>query len=174
MMRDPLSRLTLRPCWAWRLRAAWFGALVAGTLDLGYAIYATVSAGRAPLRVLQSIASGWQGRAAYDGGLVSAALGLVSHYGILFVVAAAFVDACMRRPALVQQPLRHGVLLGIAVYLLMHAVIVPLSAAPFALPHGLGDIISGLLVHIVLVGLPSVYVARHVLGRAGWPPAFRR
>jgi len=174
MMRDPLSRLTLRPCWAWRLRAAWFGALVAGTLDLGYAIYATVSAGRAPLRVLQSIASGWQGRAAYDGGLVSAALGLVSHYGILFVVAAAFVDTCMRRPALVQQPLRHGVLLGIAVYVLMHAVIVPLSAAPFALPHGLGDIISGLLVHIVLVGLPSVYVARHVLGRAGWPPAFRR
>ncbi|MBK6726799.1 MAG: hypothetical protein IPG63_05990 [Xanthomonadales bacterium] len=174
MMRDPLSRLSLRPSWAWRLRAAWFGALVAGTLDLGYAIYGTVSAGRAPLRMLQSIASGWQGRAAYDGGLVSAALGVVSHYGILFVFAAAFVDACMRRPALVQQPLRHGVLLGIAVYVLMQAVIVPLSAAPFSLPHGLGDVVEGLLVHLCLVGLPIVYVARYILGRVGWPPGFRR
>lgn len=169
MVRDPLSHLILRPRWAVRLRAAWFGAVLAGTLDLGYAIYATVSAGRAPLRMLQSIASGWQGQAAFDGGLVSAALGVVAHYGILFVIAAAFVDACMRRPALVQQPLRHGVLLGVLVYVLMHAVIVPLSAAPLSLPNGLGDIISGLLVHIVLVGLPIVHVARHVLGRAGWP-----
>lgn len=174
MRGDALQRLTLRPSWAARLRAAWIGALLAGTLDLGYALWSTIAGGRPPLRMLQSIASGWQGKAAYDGGIISAALGVLAHYAILFVFAAAFVDACMRRPALVQQPLRHGVLLGIAIYVLMHALIVPLSAAPFTLPHGPGDIASGLLVHIVLVGLPIVLVARYMLGRVGWPPGVRR
>jgi hypothetical protein len=169
MRREPMQRLTLRPNWAARGRAAWFATLIAGSLDLAYAAYGPISKGRSPVPMLQAIASGWQGRAAYDGGLVSAALGVLSHYGILFVIAAACVDLAMRHLPLLRHPLRNGIVLGIAIYLLMHFIVVPLSAAPFSLPHGPGDIVEGLLVHVALVGVPILYALRHVLAKAGWP-----
>jgi hypothetical protein len=48
-----------------------------------------------------------------------------------------------------------GVFFGIAVYLVMNLIVLPLSAVPFAIgPFDVKGLRSGLLSHIVLIGLP--------------------
>ena len=70
------------------LRAALLGGLVAGTCDIVYAFIWLGQFGRSPLWVLQSVASGWLGRASFGGGWTSGAIGIASHYGISIVAAA--------------------------------------------------------------------------------------
>lgn len=105
------------------------GGLAIGTLDLLFACGFWALHGVAPIRIAQSIASGLQGDAAYDGGGASAALGIVLHYLIatLFVLAYWLAGRRMRR--LFLQPVRFGLLYGAALYLAMNFVVLPLSAA---------------------------------------------
>jgi hypothetical protein len=74
------------------------GGLVAGFFDITYAtVFSYLRSGIAPIRILQSVASGWLGPAAFDGGAPAAALGLVTHFGIALTAAAIFVLASQRR-----------------------------------------------------------------------------
>ena len=74
------------------------GGLLAGVLDIVYAFVWLGASGRTPEFVLQSVASGWLGRAAFTGGMGAAALGLASHLGIS-VGAAAVYGAAVRGSA---------------------------------------------------------------------------
>lgn len=131
-------------------RAILWGGLIAGGCDITYAIVSNMMRGGAWDRTLQSVASGWFGRAAFSGGMPMAALGLASHFLIAFIWATLYYAASRALKPLAQRPLIFGPLYGALVYVLMNTVVVPLSAAPFSLPLRL----TGLLVHMFLVGLP--------------------
>ncbi len=65
------------------------GGVLAGALDITYAIvFNYVRSGVPPVRILQSVASGLLGRAAYSGGAGTAGLGLALHFFIALTAAA--------------------------------------------------------------------------------------
>jgi hypothetical protein len=131
-----------------------WGGLLAGTLDILAAFINSGLRGGTPLRVLQSIASGWLGADAYKLGLSAAALGLVSHFFIATVAAAVYYAASRKLNWLVRQAIPCGLAYGVAVYLFMQFVVLPLSAVPFKFSHSLSGVITGLLIHMLCVGLP--------------------
>jgi len=127
---------------------------VAGTLDITDAcVYWAITKGVPPERIFQSIASGLLGKAAYKGGTPTAALGLALHFGIMAVMVAVYALASLRLPILTKRPVVMGLGYGLATYLVMNYVVLPLSRAgprgAFVLPN----FINGLMAHLVLVGL---------------------
>jgi hypothetical protein len=113
------------------LRTVLFAGCVAATIDIVFAfVFFGWTLGITPVRVLQSVATGWYGRASFEGGLTTAAVGLVSHYMILIVAAWFYYLASRRLPLLNRAPLASGIAFGVAIYIAMTFVIVPLSATP--------------------------------------------
>jgi hypothetical protein len=134
--------------------------LVAGTLDLAAALLVYGARGARPTAILQAIASGALGRAAFQGGLATAALGVGFHFLIATTAAAVYYVASRRLPVLTRRPLPYGALYGVAVWLVMNLVVIPLSAVtPRPFDPALAFII--VLVHVVCVGVPIALVVRH-------------
>ena len=107
------------------------GGLVAGTLDLSAAFISSwLRAGVGPVRVMQSIASGLLGAAAFTGGAGSAALGVALHFLIATVATAVFYFASRTLRFLVEHAITAGLFYGVAVYAFMNFVVIPLSAVP--------------------------------------------
>lgn len=142
------------------MRGILVGGLIAGALDITAAIVTNGWRGVPPVRVLQSVASGLLGSPAFQGGNATAALGLLLHFLIALAAAAVYVAASRRLPALVRWPLLWGPLYGVAVYFFMSLVVVPLSAAPFRIRLDPPDLATGLIVHMLCVGLPIALAAR--------------
>jgi hypothetical protein len=140
-------------------RAILYGTLVVGTLDALDAVIFFGFRGATPMRIFQSIAAGLLGRASYQGGLRSAALGVALHYLIAFLIVTAFYLISRQAPLLLEHAVIAGMLYGIAVYFVMNYAVIPLSATsrgPFVLPV----FVNGLLIHAFGVGLPSALFAR--------------
>jgi len=135
------------------------GALAA-TIDIAYAITWAVVHGSTPQRLLQAVASGWQGKAAFEGGWASAALGLASHYAILLVAAALFLGASRRLPWLRLHAIPAGLLYGLAIFLFMNFVVLPLSAIPFHMRYSVVSTGGDLASHLVGVGLSISLLTR--------------
>lgn len=149
-------------------RAILWGTIAVGVLDLLDAFLFFGWRGVPPPRILQSIASGVLGRAAYQGGAGAAALGLLLHFVIAFGIVLVYVAATRLVPALHRRPWLYGAVYGIAAYLVMNRVVVPLSAAVVGSgPTPLPVLINGLLIHMIGVGIPSALTARAAAGRAG-------
>jgi hypothetical protein len=147
-------------------RAILLGGLTAGILDITYAIVVSrLLRGTDAVTVLQSVASGLLGGSAYDGGAATAALGLFLHFVIAFTAAAVYVLASRRLPTLVRRPWLWGALYGMAVYLFMNFVVLPLSAFPHKLSFPPLVLARGLAGHIVCVGLPIALAAASTLRR---------
>lgn len=143
-------------------KAVLYGALTVGTLDILDAfIFFGLRSGVSPARILQGIAGGLLGRAAFQGGAGTVALGLLLHFFIALGVVLAFFLASRRFPELVRKPFVYGPLYGIVVYLVMSQIVLPLSAvAPRATMFPPAPVlINQLLIHM-LVGLPSALFAR--------------
>jgi hypothetical protein len=144
------------------LRAALWGTAIAGTLDIVYAIvFYGLRNGIAAQRILQSVASGLLGAPAYRGGVPTALLGLALHFAIMFVIAVLFVAASRRLAPLRQHALAAGAAYGLAVYAVMNYVVLPLSAFPQRGTPATLVIALGLLVHVVLVGMPIALCAKY-------------
>jgi uncharacterized membrane protein YagU involved in acid resistance len=112
--------------------------------------------------MLQSIASGVLGLDSYNGGLKTAALGLVLHFVIATGAAAVFYAASRKLSFLVRQAIISGLLYGIVVYFFMQLVVLPLSAFPHKVAFTLSSLLIGLGVHMFCVGLPiSLTVRRY-------------
>lgn len=139
------------------------GGAIAGAFDIAYAmIYSYFRSGVAPTRILQSVASGLLGRAAYDGGAATAALGLALHFLMALAMAAAYVFAARRLPALIRRPVLYGSLYGLFLYLFINLVVLPLSRFPsLAMPATI-TIVTSIIVHMFLVGVPIALAARRV------------
>ena len=137
------------------------GGLVGGFFDITYAIvFSYLRAKVPPTRLLQSVASGLLGPAAFDGGVPTAALGLALHFFIALVAATVYVLASQRLPILIREPLWCGLAYGAGIYAFMNLVVLPLSrtAPRTAFPPIV--IITGLIVHMFLIGLPIAFAAR--------------
>jgi hypothetical protein len=131
----------------------------AGVLDITAAFVTSASHGYSPLKVLQSIASGALGPRSFEGGWWTGALGAAFHFLIAFLAAAIFYAASRKIGLMRQRPIVSGVLYGIAVYLFMYWVVVPLSAIGWQ-TYSVSSTIRAILTHIVCVGLPISLVVQ--------------
>ena len=121
--------------------------------------------GTAPSRILQSVASGVLGSDAYQGGASTAALGLGLHYLNALLITAIFFAAAALVPALVRRPVPIGVAYGIVVYLVMNYVVVPLSRIGPRPTPPTPIWVTGVLVHMFLIGVPIVVAASRAMRR---------
>jgi hypothetical protein len=130
------------------------GGLVAGSLDLGAAflIYGA--------RVPCGIAAGLLGRTAFQGGAGTYALGIFLHFFIAISAAAVYYAASRKLEFLKGHPLVCGLFYGIAVFLVMNLIVLPLSALHSRGPYQLAGLIQGVLVHMFLIGLPISFSVR--------------
>ena len=134
--------------------------LVAGVLDITYASVSSLVRGSTPARMLRGIASGLLGRAASDGGVPAALLGLACHFTIAMGAATVFVLASRRLRVLAERPILCGALYGLAVFYFMHLIVLPLSRIPWTVSLTPNYLASGFAAHIFCVGLPIAFVAR--------------
>lgn len=141
--------------------AGWvvLGGAVGATFDIVYAIGFTSWRGIPPERLLQTVASGLLGKAAYDGGWPTAWLGLGLHYAIVIVAAALFYAVARRWAWLREEPITAGLAYGVAIYGFMNFVVLPLSAYPYPLRFPLLATATGLLAHMA-VGLSIALITR--------------
>ena len=130
------------------------GGLIAGALDLTQACI--LFGWDIPL----SIAGGLLGRQALHGGAGTYALGVLLHFFIALSAATVYYVASRRLGFLREHPLVCGLFFGMAVELVMRLVVLPLSALHARGPYELHDEIQGLLVHMVVVGLPISFSVR--------------
>jgi len=147
-------------------RAILWGGLICGAMDITAAVvvYGLVW-GRGAIRILQSVASGLLGSVSYDGGLITALLGLLLHFCIAFGAATVFYLASRKITVLLKLPVLSGILYGIAVYFFMQLVVVPLSAYPHNITFLPRSVLTGLAIHILCVGLPISLTIHHFSNR---------
>jgi hypothetical protein len=137
-------------------KAIFIGGLACGVLDITQAFIGWGLEGVAPIRILQSVASGVLGRASFQGGWPSAGLGLVCHFVIAFGAATVYYLASRKIPFMTNQPVIAGLLYGEIVFWFMQFVVVEFSRAhrrPIA-QWDPATIITGPIGHMFLVGLP--------------------
>ena len=148
-------------------RAIVYGTLVVGTLDaLDAVVFFGLRSGATPIRIFQSIASGLLGRASFQGGLGTAALGVCLHFFIAFVIVTIYHVASRRARILTDRPVMFGLLYGVAAYFVMSRIVVPLSAAGGGGWPPMPVLVNGLLIHALGVGLPSALFARAAASRS--------
>ena len=136
------------------LLAIGVGGAVAGTLDL---LQACILFGwDIPL----SIAGGLLGRQAIHGGAGTYVLGVMLHYFTACSAAAIYYAVSRRLRFLTERPIVCGLFFGAAVQDVMNLIVLPLSALHARGPYELQDLRLGLLVHMVVVGLPIAFSVR--------------
>jgi hypothetical protein len=144
------------------LRPVLLGGAIAGTLDK---ISGFISFG---LKSRQAIAAGLIGRsAAFQGGAATWLLGMMLHFLIAFTAAAIYCLASRKLKFLADHWLVSGLFYGVAVFLVMNLVVLPLSALHLAGPYQLRGLIQGILGHMVMVGLPISW-SLHSFAKRAW------
>ncbi len=143
-------------------RAIFLAWLVAGCLDISSAFVIYIWNGVALTKGLQAIAAALIGRkAAYAGGIETAALGLGLHFFIMLCWVLFFFVASRYLPVLTRHPLVSGIIYGPIVYLMMYWVVVQLSRIG-PRPHTLSNDSLAIAIHICLIGLPiSLIISRY-------------
>lgn len=136
------------------------GGLLAGALDITYAcLFWAIKADLPPTRIFQSVAAGLLGKASFEGGAATAALGLFLHFFIACTMALTYYLVSRRWTVLVRRPVPLGIAYGLLLYVIMNFVVVPLSAAN----SGSRDptwIALTVAVHAFLIGLPIALFSR--------------
>jgi hypothetical protein len=140
------------------LRPILVGGAVAGTFDLTSAFF--TFGGGAP----RGIAGGLLGRQAVQEGIVPWILGVVLHYFIAISAAAIYCIASRKLEFLKDHWLVCGIFYGIAIFLVMNLVVLPLCAYHFTGPYQFRSLLQGLLVHMFIIGLPISF-SLHKLSR---------
>ena len=143
------------------VRSIALATAVAGTLDILFAMILTVWFGREIPNMLRFVASGpFPG--AGEWGAAGAALGLVVHFALMTIMATVFVLLVRWRPILVSTPLLTGIGYGLATYVAMNWIVVPLRFDS-PLPPKPISIATQLFAHIVLVGIPFALITARTL-----------
>lgn len=146
------------------LKAGLLTGLAGGALDFAAAsiIYPLAYPGLSIMRIWQSVAEGVLGKASYEGGAATAAIGVALHFFIALCagMALAFV---MSRVELSQRlwPLS-GAVYGVSMYFFMQKVVLPLSLVGIKHPDA-KSLAIGLAIHIFIFGIGSALVAAKAL-----------
>lgn len=144
------------------LLPALVGGLAAATID---AISAFITFGWGMPR---GIASGLLGASAFKGGAGVWVLGLAAHYSILIVAASIYGVASRRLPFLRINYIVCGLFYGLAIYLVMNLIVLPLSAVPFPVgPFTVATLRHDMIAQMLLVGMPISVSFRLLSGPAG-------
>jgi hypothetical protein len=146
------------------------GGLVAGILDgLDAVIYFGLASGAKPAGIFRHIAGGLLGiETARQGGWATALLGLCLHFLIAFGAAATYCAASLWLPGLLRRPFLWGPLFGVAVYLFMDFVVIPLSMLPSSAHWSSAPVFTDeILIHTLGIGLPIAWFASRSPENAG-------
>ena len=139
-------------------RAILMAGLVVGVLDISSAFVIWWQRGVGARHGLQGIAAGLLGAKSFDGGLVTASLGLGLHFFVAFVVVSIFYLASRKIEFLTIHPVVSGVLYGIGVYIVMYWFVLPMAFPTFR--HRMGNDLLAVAIHISLIGLPCALIVR--------------
>jgi len=137
-------------------RVPWVGVLLSGlaggALDLGFAFVFYGHQGADPQIILRSIASGLLGPGAFSAGAWVLPLGAALHFFIAVCAAFVYYLASRRFQVLVGHAAPCGAVFGVAMYVFMHQVVLPLSRVHHrVMPTS--DVIGELISHIFLFGI---------------------
>lgn len=115
------------------------------------------------IQAVKGVAAGWLGASAFRGGAGVIAIGLLSHYFIMSVIALLFYAASRSSPALTKYWIAAGAAYGVVVYVVMTHIVVPLSAFPTRPgPAPVAAIITNLAIMVLCVGLPIAFITRRL------------
>jgi hypothetical protein len=135
--------------------------LLTGVVDGLWAIVLTVIYQRSVTRLFQGIAATPFGESMFNGGLPTAALGLVMHFGVAFAWSALFLLLVTRSRSLRDLldtpygPLKIATVYGPVIWIVMSVVLIPLFVhRPVAINIRWWIQLAG---HIVFVGLPITW-----------------
>ena len=144
----------------WKVIAG--ATLLVGTLDIFDAFIFYGLRRVTPTRILQGIASGVLGRAAFGMGQRSALLGLFFHFFIAFSATTVFLLASHKLPV-ARHPFLYGTLFGVALYLVMNYIVLPLSQIGLRPTPPLIPLINGVAALIFCIGIPLALIARRYI-----------
>ena len=104
--------------------------------------------------VFQYIASGLIGLRSFELGWASVVLGVAIHFFIALTWTAVFYFASRKFTFLIRRPVVSGLLYGVAVYLFMNLIALPLSGVPHSTkPITLASRVNGVLAVMFCIGL---------------------
>lgn len=139
-------------------RAILTAGLIVGVLDISSAFVIWWQRDVGLRRGLQGIAAGLLGANSFEGGLVTAGLGLALHFLVAFLVVSVFYLASRRTEFLTIHPIASGVLYGIGVYIVMYWFVLPTAFPTFR--HRMWNELLAVAIHISLIGLPCALIVR--------------
>jgi hypothetical protein len=137
-------------------RTIGLATLVAGALDILFAIILSIVYGRDPMAMLRYVASG-PFPSATEWGTAGSATGILVHFLLMAIMATAYVWFARSRPHLRQMPVRAGVAYGVITYIIMNLIVVPMRFGFPVSPRPI-SIASQLFAHVVLVGIPIALI----------------
>jgi hypothetical protein len=137
------------------LLAIGVGGLVAGAIDL---TQACILFG---VKIPLAIAAGLLGPEAFNGGNGTYALGVLLHFFIALSAASIYYAVSRRLRFLTEYPLVCGLFFGSWVELVMSLIVLPLSRLHAVGPYTHHDLVLGLVVHMIVIGLPISFSVRH-------------
>ena len=148
------------------LRPIAIATALSGSLDILFAMILTMTIGKGDIpAMLRFVASGPFPQAPEWGG-PGAVLGLLVHFSLMAIMAAIFVLAARQYPAMLESPIKWGVIYGLVTYVAMNWIVVHFRFDT-PLPPKTVSIVTQLFAHIVLVGIPFALITARTL-RAGF------
>jgi len=136
------------------LLAIGVGGLVGATLDL---LQACMLLGH---DIILVIAYGLVGEKALKGGVGYYSLGILLHVLISLIFATFYYAVSRKLRFMTEYPLVCGLCFGAGVHLVMMLIVLPLCAFHQTDPITIRGMIHGLLIHMVVFGLPVAYGVR--------------
>ncbi len=133
--------------------------LVAGTLDILAAIlvYSVIQQATTPTLILQFIASGIFGKAAFAGGWTMAFYGLIFHFFIALSFATAYFLAFPYFSFFKTRKMLAGLVYGLFVWMIMNMTVLPLVFQRMPAFQWEGAI-TGIVILMLCVGLPVSFI----------------
>ena len=132
------------------------GGLIAGTTDIAQALI--LFGWRVPLSISAALIGP---QAAHGGPLFPIyVLGIILHYCIATTWTAAYYAASRKLTFMTEHWVVCGLLYGMVVECVMSYVVLPLSALHAVGPYELKDVLLGLGVHMITIGLPIAFTVR--------------
>lgn len=140
--------------------AAFFTGIIAGGIDILLAMGNAYLKNNnvTPDKVLIFISSGIFGKNAFNGGVAMILFGLLAHFIIAIIFSAILYFLYPKLNLGNSNKLLTGILYGIIIWCVMNLLVVPISRTP-TVPFNLVNMVVGMIILIVAIGLPVVYFA---------------
>jgi hypothetical protein len=131
--------------------------LIVGTVDgMAAVVWHYATGGHDPAGIFKFIASCLIGKSAFEGGTEIVLLGVFLHYFIATIFSAFFYFLCSRVKAFRGNNLSYGALYGLFVWAVMNLIVLPIII--HSIPSNPRNIIMGLIIHMLCVGIPMSMV----------------